>query len=265
MPTGDVTDPLEQVLGHLGRTLRSLADETRSVGPGWILRTRSLSHVWALNQLRITAPVEFAEVVALAEQYQGDLPYRHIVSEVQPAPFQLAGPFVAAGWRVDREVLMALSAKPGRDVDSTSVIELSEAQALGLMRRWIIEDFPAITSGLEELEEYARREGRLWSEQCFGILDRDGAAVAVAKLRSDGSTAWVEDVYTAPEARGRGYARTLVTYATGLARSTERDLTFIVADDNDWPKHLYASIGFRPLGTISTFHRDVDPPLTRLA
>jgi len=99
----------------------------------------------------------------------------------------------------------------------------------------------------------------LWSETCFGILDAHGAPAAVTKLRSDGPTAWVEDVYTAPEARGRGYARTLVTYATTRARSAKCDPIFIIADDDDWPKHLYADIGFQPRGTICFFHQDLVP------
>ena len=59
----------------------------------------------------------------------------------------------------------------------------------------------------------------MWGERSFGVLDDSGAPVALTKLRSREVLAWVEDVYTVPEARNRGFARTLVTYATGLARS----------------------------------------------
>ncbi len=99
----------------------------------------------------------------------------------------------------------------------------------------------------------------MWSERSFGILDDTGAPVALTKLRSRRGTAWVEDVYTAPEARRRGFARTLVTYATGLARSAGHELVFIIADDNDWPKHLYESIGFRPVGLAWGFYLAAPP------
>jgi ribosomal protein S18 acetylase RimI-like enzyme len=68
--------------------------------------------------------------------------------------------------------------------------------------------------------------------------------VAVTKLRTDPATSWIEDVYTAPEARRRGYARLLVTHASALGAAENPELTFIVADDNDWPKDLYRRIGF---------------------
>ncbi len=67
-------------------------------------------------------------------------------------------------------------------------------------------------------------------------------------------TAQLEDVYTAPEERGRGHARALVTHAVAEARQKDPDLIFIVADDNDWPKHLYGRIGFEPIGWTWSFH-----------
>jgi hypothetical protein len=32
---------------------------------------------------------------------------------------------------------------------------------------------------------------------------------------------------------------------------------FIVADDDGWPKQLYARLGFDPIGRMGMFHRDV--------
>jgi GNAT superfamily N-acetyltransferase len=256
-PPYETTDLLDRVFGHLDWTLRSLADEMRPIGPGWIVRTSSLPLVWTLNQLRITEPITLADAVTLAEEHQADLPYRHVVVVDGTTDPSLEDAFGAAGWNVDREVVMALVETSHREVDTRSVIELSEAQMLALMGGWMTEEQPERANGLDQVEEYNRREGGLWNERCFGILDEEGAPAAISKLRVDGTTAWVEDVYTVPEARGRGYARTLVTYAAGLTRSAEHDLTFIIADDNDWPKNLYAEIGFRPLGTTQTFHLDL--------
>ena len=66
MTSNKVTDDLKVVLGHLRRTLRSLADEVRPVAPGLLMRTRSLPRVWSLNQVRITQVAEFSEVLGLA-------------------------------------------------------------------------------------------------------------------------------------------------------------------------------------------------------
>ena len=110
------------VLGELRRTLGSLTDEIRPVGPGWVARSRSLPLVWSLNQLRITEPTTFAAASALADEYLAGLPYRHIVVEDEPTAARLEGSFRAAGWTVDREVLMALAEPPDRVVDTGSVV-----------------------------------------------------------------------------------------------------------------------------------------------
>jgi GNAT superfamily N-acetyltransferase len=96
----------------------------------------------------------------------------------------------------------------------------------------------------------------LLSDRLLGVRSGDGRLVAVSKLRSDGRTAQVEDVYTVPEARGRGFARALISRAVELARDGGHGLIFIVADDDDWPKLLYGRLGFRSVGHLWQFHRD---------
>jgi GNAT superfamily N-acetyltransferase len=248
------------VLEELRRTLGSLTDEIRPVGPGWVARSRSLPLVWSLNQLRITEPITFAAASALADECLAGLPYRHILVEDEPTAARLEGSFRAAGWMVDRDVLMALAEPPDRVVDTGSVVALNEEQMLALMRRWLMEERPDISAaGLDQVEEYNRREGRVWNERRLGIVDRHHGPTAITKLRVHQTTAWVEDVYTVPDARGRGHARALVSHATALAESERCRLTFIVADDNDWPKNLSARVGFRPVGHTTTFHRNLSP------
>ena len=45
----------------------------------------------------------------------------------------------------------------------------------------------------------------------------------------------------------------MVSLATDLAH--DADLTFIVADAQDWPKDLYFKLGYRPVGHIRAFTR----------
>jgi len=251
---------MQRILLHLRRTVETAADEVQAIPQGWVARTRSLPLVWTLNQVCLTDCASAEQAALLADEHQGDLGFRHLVVQDVETADALAGPLFAGGWDVDREVYMVLTEPPDRDVDAGDVVELSEEQMVDLMRRWLTEERPGvIAEGLHQVTEYNRREGRVWNERRLGVIGDRGTPVTVAKLRSDGNIAWVEDVYTAPEARGRGYARAVVTRATDIARSAGHDLTFIVADDDDWPKELYAQIGFRPIGTTRTFHHDVDP------
>ena len=225
------------------------------VAGGFAVSTPDLPLVWTLNQVHLAGAIGYDAAVAVAEQHQGHLPFRHIVVE-DAGDGALAAAFAAGGWVVDRVVVMALERPADRDVAADGVVELGEEEMLGLMRRWLAEDHPGESGeGFDQVGEYNRREGRLWHETRFGVRSDDGEAVAVAKLRREGPVAWVEDVYTVPEARGRGYARMLVTEATRRARAAEPEVTFILADDNDWPKELYRKVGFEPVGYMGTFHR----------
>lgn len=250
----------QQILAALKWTLESLADELCPVAGGWTVRTHELPMVWTLNQVRITAPASVTEVVELSEAHQGRLPYRHVVVEDDDTAAELQTDLAHKGWKIDREVLMALESTPESAPDTGAVTELDVSEMLDLVRRWDMEELPGTSEeALGQLEEWNRREGQLWHETCLGVRSGEGTPVALTKLRAHGKTRWVEDVYTAPEERRRGHARMLVTRATQLARSARPDLTFILADDNNWPKRLYGALGFRPVGYTRTFHRSLAP------
>ena len=255
-PTAADDALLQRVLEPVRRTGRELADEVVPVGSGWLLRTPSLPWVWSLNQLHLTGPTTLAEAAALADEHQRAMPFRHLTIEDDPSDGELERAFRAAGWNADREVYMVLGVAPAPR-DAGKIVDLDEEQATALLRTWIVEEHPDIGARGEQLVEAARREAELWGERCFGILADDGTPESITKLRRDGSIAWVEDVYTAPEARGLGNARALVTHVCALAARDQPDLTFLIADDNDWPKELYASVGFRPVGRTHTFHLDL--------
>jgi GNAT superfamily N-acetyltransferase len=67
--------------------------------------------------------------------------------------------------------------------------------------------------------------------------------------------AQIEDVNTLEEYRGRGLARAFVLRAAREAERAGADLTFLVADDRDWPKELYGKLGFDPVGRFWQFTR----------
>jgi hypothetical protein len=44
-----------------------------------------------------------------------------------------------------------------------------------------------------------------------------------------------------------------VTRALDASREADHDLTFLIADRDDWPKELYAKLGFAEIGRIWEF------------
>jgi GNAT superfamily N-acetyltransferase len=157
---------------------------------------------------------------------------------------------------------MELVRPPDREVDTSMVIEAGEDEMLALMERWHLEDPAEVTeAGLRQLAEYGRRENRAWGDRSFAIAGGDGRLAAMTKLRAGDGVVQLEDVFTAPEVRGRGYGRAVVSHAAAVARAGNPELIFIVADDNDWPKQLYAKVGFEPVGRTWSLHRPAARPV----
>jgi GNAT superfamily N-acetyltransferase len=234
-----------------------VADRVASIPEGWVARTASLPLVWSLNHVGVRRPIELGDALELVERHQGDLPFRQFKVEHEPSGARLEPELRSQGWKVERDVTMALSREPDQGADTSRVVEVGEEEVLRLMRRWMGEG-EELRDSPEELGQAVESTRLTWRARRarhLAVVDGDGAAVAMASLFSDGVVGQLEDVYTAPEARGRGYCRALLTRAIALARDGGHELTFIVGDDQDWPKHLYAKVGFEPVGRRWVFHR----------
>jgi ribosomal protein S18 acetylase RimI-like enzyme len=250
----DAVSRMRQFLRHSAElTAESL---TGLDGVGLALRCPSLPAAWYLNQIRVLAPANFEQVLALADEHLGDLPYRCVFVEHEPTGERLEPSFREAGWEVVRESLMVLAAPAPAPAPPPAavVIEPGVQEVADLMGRWHAEDEPqASAEEIAQIVGYSCREGEAWGERRFGVRDEQGALVAITKLRSDGSAAQVEDVYVVPEARRRGYATALVRHA--VAEAAAHDLIFIVADEDAPARRLYERLGFRAGARAWAFHR----------
>ena len=106
------------------------------------------------------------------------------------------------------------------------------------------------TSGDEDVTRGLVQGYRNATGPClFFIAEREGAPCGYASaIRCpDGDLGMVEDVFTLPEVRGQGIATALIDHCVRHARAEGAGPVFIGAHANDWPKHLYARLGFRPV------------------
>jgi ribosomal protein S18 acetylase RimI-like enzyme len=246
---------LSRVLGFQRHTAELLADEVRPIAEGWVVRTPSLRAVWGLNHVRVRGTISPERAVELCQTEMADAGYYQLYVEDEATGLHLADELRPANWEIEVELHSVLTGDPDRETDTSIVIEPEEDEALGLMRRWQAEDrtLNLTEDELSQLLESERRTWRARRARRLGVRGPDGALVGITLVFFDETVTQVEDVYVVPEARGHGYARALVTRAAGLAREGH-ELTFIVADDNDWPKQLYARLGFEPVGRTWLLH-----------
>jgi ribosomal protein S18 acetylase RimI-like enzyme len=100
-----------------------------------------------------------------------------------------------------------------------------------------------------------RLTGRAVDERAFAVAaGAGGSIVAYCRLYSRGGVGQIENVTTLAAHRRRGYARSLVSLALRESLAAN-ELTFLVAEGADWPRHFYARMGFVDVGGYCEFNR----------
>jgi GNAT superfamily N-acetyltransferase len=256
-----VSDPRATVLAFERQTLSGSADTVEPHPLGALVLTPSLDAVWSLNALIVDEPrpeLTLDEVERVFDERFAGHRFASALFHDDATAARVEAEARERGWKVEKEVAMVLAREPDRVADTSSVREAAKDEVMALMSAWFADDHAKQGEAvLRQLDEYAEREWRSRPPRAFVA----GDAQATCKLWSDGATAQVEDVYTAPGARGHGHARALVTRAVEVAREEGHELVFIVADEEDTPKELYARLGFDPVVRATRVVREAPPPV----
>ena len=235
-------------------------DRIQPLPYGHAVFTPSLPKVWDLNNLRVerSAGVTAQELAEDAERLQGaaGLAHRRVVILDETFDDTLAEDFRSFGWRGERFLYMVRHRPPEREADIARVEEVPW-EALGGIRAEIARAEPRIDDEetVRQLREATGRVARAGNARHFAVVF-EGEVVASADLYSDGTTAQVEDVATLAAHRGRGHASAVVLRAVAEADRGGHDFVFLIADDDDWPKHLYERLGFDAVGRKWVFSKD---------
>jgi len=250
---------LDRALAFTWAVAETIADDVVRIAQGTVLSTPSLPGAWSVNAVRLEGPqpqLTLADASGLCRSHLADVPYDHVLVEDEQTADRLGALAREEGWRVDRELVMALEHPPERDVDTIRVREGDLEEVLDLTDEWFVEEGEATTPAIAaDLREMTRREHAATPERRFVVDDPPGRAAAMTSMRERDRVCQLEDVYVRPDVRRRGHARALVTHAAAFARRDDHEVVFILADEDDWPQRLYASVGFAPIGRTAILHR----------
>jgi GNAT superfamily N-acetyltransferase len=208
--------------------------------------------VWSLNSLLYEDPAPALSFEDLGAALDERFPGRRYCSAVFWDEEDGRRMSAATSGRVEHELFMALRRDPDRIVDTDGVREGAEAEVIPLIDSWNEEEMADQgPDALRQLSRFARRE---WRARPSRVLVTDDA-LATCRVWIEPGIAQIEAVFTAPAARGRGYARKLLTKAIEIAREGDPELIFIIADEDDTPKELYGRLGFDPLARLTRIVR----------
>jgi GNAT superfamily N-acetyltransferase len=240
------------------RALHDAEGRTRPIPRGVLLSDAAHPLVWDVNTLWIddAAGASAADLIADARRLQGPLGLTHrsvlVADETDWA--RLAPAFEEAGWMLQVNVVMAHDRRALPSPEHPIVEPTRTALRAAAAAYIASEPWGADPEAAREVLEHVVRVPPGRSERWLAV-ESDGTVVAYARLWSADGVAQVEDVVVLAPWRRRGLGRAIVAAATRAGLSLHPGLLFIVADDDDWPKRLYAQLGYRPVGRLALFRQ----------
>ena len=197
-------------------------------------------------------------LIEAGERILGGAGYEHrlIILRNERQAERIASAFQALGFSSSREVTMTQRRDPDRDAD-LPVEQVPFAVVRSLLQEIYRED-PDLPEAIALLfaEQHGKYE-RVAGARFFAARV-DGQLAGSCELYQEGEDAQVDHVGTLKQFRGRGVARSVILRAVQAARETGARHVFIVTDEEDWPRHLYARLGFDQIGRTWEFLRSPD-------
>ena len=215
-------------------------------------------NVWSRNYLLATANLSDATAEQLAaetDRIMGGLGLAHRKVELIDAAAgdRLEPGFRELGWKPECDVIMVARRDPDRPVDTSTVEEVRVDELVSAWTdSWRTDRDVLGEAVIRQLIESKRTLGNAIETRFFAARV-DGEVASYCELYSDGSTGQIENVLTLDRFRNRGLARAAVMRALHESRAAGHDLTFLIAERDDWPKTLYVKLGFDEIGRIWEF------------
>ncbi|MDP9066914.1 MAG: GNAT family N-acetyltransferase [Actinomycetota bacterium] len=220
---------------------------------GTALFCPEVSSIYDVNFLRVDRPDDDLTVEALvdeADRVMAPHAFKHRKLVVPDAEVgtKLADDLRSRGWRVDRLLYMTHEREPQR-VARADVDEVVQGVYVAARDEFNRREpyFGNDETVLRDMRKVARMTYAATDKRPFAAYVGDTIA-SMCELYSDGLTAQIEDVATLEEHRGKGLATAVVLRALHEAQAWGHETIFLVADDEDWPKHLYEKLGFHGVG-----------------
>jgi GNAT superfamily N-acetyltransferase len=220
-----------------------------------VLCTPSLPTVAHLNTVILHAALDGAGLEALVEAHHAGLPNRRVVVDDDAASERLAAELVPRGWAVHGLVLLARDGGEPPPEAPALAEEVPYGHVRGLREEWL--RAPPWGLGDDALAEGLAGDDRLFAgtpTRAFASFEQ-GRPLAYALLLDGGRDGMLEDVYTTPQARGRGLSTSVIAAVLHAARAERHEAVFVPTAAEGGAGGLYERLGFAPVAVRRHFSR----------
>lgn len=247
-------DAVERAREFMLALARESAGEVMEAPWGIAVRHAAYPISYTHNQLWVCRPVPVWVLLDEAERLLEGLGHRQLTVLDDATGRALAPEMSAAGYVHGQEVLMVAEVPPPPPAPGVAEqIPFRDLRA-PMAANWRREIPGLSDDGVRQLVARTQETARACRLSLFGVRDGDAVAAWCELYQRDG-IAQIEDVITLPDWRGRGFATAMVLTAARAARDEGAGLVFLVADENDWPRHFYRRLGFRERARVHVFAR----------
>lgn len=224
------------------------ARTTREFEYGTALYNDSLRRVYDTNFVRFERGFEdlTGDVVeAIVDGLQASLRHRKVLIPDERAGARVAEDLKGRGWR--HHTLVTMAYRGPREREPVTEAEQVDPRAVRGARE------QAPIDGTHDAE--ARRQIVAFTELMASVAPTrlfaawgDGEVGSFCALFQQGGVGQIDEVTTVERYRRRGLARAVVEAALQASLAARDELTFLVADEGDWPREWYGRLGFEPVG-----------------
>jgi ribosomal protein S18 acetylase RimI-like enzyme len=246
---------VRRLIGFEYDLTRRASELVEPIEDGALVLSPELDLLWRANYLQLEATERGAAALAAqADELMGARGLRHrSVVPLDPALGDRLEPgFRELGWGIERSLYMVLRRSPERE--GAAAVEVARERIEPVRRAVAMREPDRSEAVTEQLLISDARLDELGNGHWFAA-DHDGSPASACVLYERDGVGQVETVITLTEARGRGLASGVVLAAVDASRQAGHELTFIVADADDWPWRLYERLGFDPVGLAPSFLR----------
>jgi ribosomal protein S18 acetylase RimI-like enzyme len=229
-----------------------VARDTREFAYGTALYNDELRRVYDTNFVRFERGFDEltgALVEEAAEELQAPLRHRKVMIPDEQAGARVADELRDRGWRHYTLVTMAYRGPRDRSTVSTPRdAEQVDPRAVRGAREQALDDGKRDAEARGQIVEFTEHVAAVMPMRAFAARgDRAEIGSFCTLFQRDG-VGEVDDVTTLDQYRRRGLASAVVSSAVSASLADGDGLTFLVADESDWPKDWYARLGFEPIG-----------------
>jgi RimJ/RimL family protein N-acetyltransferase/predicted GNAT family acetyltransferase len=251
---------VERIRSFRRALARGAAERIVETDHGTAYLADSTPEVYDHNYVSVEAPaVSAAALAADAESALADRFHRRVIAE-QGTP-GLAAEFAGLRYTLSSHLVLAHARAPDRLVDTATISEVTLDDLVAPRTEAILREPWGGDEIAAQLNEAKRHMAGAIPTRFYAAVIDDTVA-GWCELRVHGGVAQIEDVEVLAEHRGQGLGRAVVQHALQEAERAA-DIVFLEALADDWPRELYAKLGFAAVDRRD-FYTRLPHPLTRL-